>query len=200
VQELKQFLPQNSYEKVIKYFDDSFTLKIVNPRKTKLGDFRPNSSRNLPSKITINNNLNQYSFLITLIHEISHHTVWKKYRSKVAPHGKEWKSEFKYLMLPFLHPSILPEDVIKAISKYLINPKAASCSDVNLYRTLSSYDDIDDDTIMLELIPNNTLFSISNDRIFRKGIKRRTRYLCTEIRTKKQYTVRGTAFVKIVDK
>ncbi|MBL4652389.1 MAG: SprT-like domain-containing protein [Flavobacteriales bacterium] len=165
---LKTYLPKNSYEKIIELFDASFTIKIVNPRKTKLGDFRPNASRKLQSQITINNDLNRYSFLITLVHEIAHHKIWIQNRKRVSPHGIEWKTEFKYLMLPFLHPSILPDDIIKAVSKYLINPKASSCSDTNLYRTLSHYDEIDESKLMLESLPQNGLFELSNNRIFKK--------------------------------
>ena len=200
MEELKKYLPPNSYEKVIAHFDDSFILKIVKSRKTKLGDFRPNTSQKLQSKITINNDLNPYSFLITLVHEIAHHKVWLQNKRRLLPHGKEWKTEFKYLMLPFLHPSTFPDDIIKAVSKYLINPKASSCTDTNLYRTLSFYNEKDDTTLMLESLPQNGLFELSNNRIFQKGLKRRTRYLCTEVTTKKQYTIRGTASVKVVDK
>ena len=57
-------------------------------------------------QITINNDLNKYRFLITLIHEMAHLVTFKDMpRSK--PHGKEWKINFQRLMLPFLHPEIL---------------------------------------------------------------------------------------------
>jgi len=50
-------------------------LKIVNQRQTKHGDFRQ-----LPGgkfQITINNSLNKYQFLLTLVHEIAHHVTFK---------------------------------------------------------------------------------------------------------------------------
>ncbi|MBL4625529.1 MAG: sprT domain-containing protein [Flavobacteriales bacterium] len=200
MEELKKYLPANSYKKIVTHFDGYFELKIVRPRKTKLGDFRPALTKSIASKITINNDLNPYSFLITLVHEIAHHNVWLQTKKRILPHGNEWKTEFKYLMLPFLHPSILPEDIIKAVSKYLINPKASSCSDVNLYRTLSLYDIEEKTKLLLETLPQNSLFSLGNQRIFKKGMKLRTRFKCTEISTKKQYFVHGLAAVKIVDK
>ncbi len=197
---LVPFLPNNTIDKLTPYFDDTFLLKIVNPRKTKLGDFRPARTGKQLSIITINNDLNPYAFLITLVHEIAHHHVWLSHKQRVAPHGKEWKSTFKYLLLPFLHPTILPDDVITALSKYLINPKASSCSDINLFRVLSAYDNRRDETLYLENLAENSLFSIDHKRIFRKGKKLRTRYKCLEIHSQKQYFVHGLAVVKIVDK
>ena len=41
---------------------------IVKPRTTKLGDFRRPKTPNHTAKITINNNLNPYAFLITSLH------------------------------------------------------------------------------------------------------------------------------------
>lgn len=197
---LLPFLPANTVDKLNPYFDDTFILKIVNPRKTKLGDFRPARTRKQPSIITINNDLNPYAFLITLLHEIAHHHVWLNHKQRVAPHGKEWKSTFKYLLLPFLHPTVLPNDLIAALSKYLINPKASSCSDVNLLRVLSKYDNNREETLHLENLAENTLFSIDKSRVFRKGKKLRTRYRCLEIHSQKQYFVHSLAVVKIVDK
>lgn len=83
--------------------EHSFTLKIVNQRETKHGDFRQ-----LPDgrfQITVNNNLNKYQFLLTLVHEIAHHVTHQKF-GRVQPHGKEWKMVFQHLMLPFLRPEI----------------------------------------------------------------------------------------------
>lgn len=63
--------------------EHSFDLFIVNQRATKHGDFRK-----LPGgrfQITVNNNLNKYQFLLTLIHEIAHHVTHQKF-GRVQPH------------------------------------------------------------------------------------------------------------------
>ena len=107
----------------------SFDLKIVNQRETKHGDFRqlPNGK----FQITVNNNLNEHQFLLTLIHEIAHHVTHQKF-GRVQPHGKEWKTVFQHLMLPFLRPEIYPMEILPFLAKYLKNPKASTDSDINL--------------------------------------------------------------------
>ena len=82
---------------------NNLSLKIVNQRETKHGDFRKMPDGTF--QITVNNNLNQYQFLLTLVHEIAHHITHQKF-GRVQPHGKEWKKVFQHLMLPFLKPDI----------------------------------------------------------------------------------------------
>ena len=107
----------------------NFTLKIVNQRQTKHGDFRK-----LPNgrfQITVNNNLNPYQFLLTLVHEIAHHVTHQKF-GIVQAHGKEWKTVFQHLMLPFLRPDIYPKEMLPFLANYLKNPKASTDTDANL--------------------------------------------------------------------
>nr|WP_313791522.1 SprT-like domain-containing protein [Lacinutrix neustonica] len=54
--------------------------------------------------MTINENLNHYKFLITLIHEIAHFEAYKAFGRYIKPHGLEWKRTFQKLMLPFINP------------------------------------------------------------------------------------------------
>ena len=68
--------------------------KIVPPRRTKLGDFKYGTKLEKP-EITINGDLNPYSFLITTLHKFAHLHTDLEYGNKVAPHGKEWKKTSK---------------------------------------------------------------------------------------------------------
>ena len=106
-----------------------FDLKIVNQRQTKHGDFRklPNGK----FQITVNNNLNKYQFLLTLVHEIAHHVTHQKF-GRVQPHGKEWKTVFQHLMLPFLKPDVYPLEILPHLANYLKNPKASTDADARL--------------------------------------------------------------------
>lgn len=162
--------------------EHNFTLKIVNQRATKHGDFR-----GLPDgkfQITVNNNLNQYQFLLTLVHEIAHHVTHQKFGSTL-PHGKEWKTVFQHLMLPFLNPIIYPEHILPYLANYLKNPKASTDADVKLSLALKGNIAAIGKYFVFQ-IPISSLF-IFNNIIYKRGNKRRTRYECINMSNKKTY-------------
>lgn len=168
-------------------------LKITAERSTKLGDFRPNIHKNTGHRITINHNLNQHAFLITLVHEIAHLINWNLHRNTVKPHGLEWKSIFKDLLLPFLELNVFPDDLVPTLIQYLDNPAASSCSDVNLMRALMKYDD--SQKILLEEIPEKTIFKLTSGRVFKKGEQRRKYFQCQEVHSGKLYLINPLAEV-----
>lgn len=114
-------------------------LKISKSRSTKLGDYR-HPYLGHGHRISINFNLNPYSFLITLVHEFAHLVCYNRFKNKVKPHGGEWKAIFKILMDPFMDMQIFPAELQKHLVNYLINPAASSCSDIILMRILEKYD------------------------------------------------------------
>lgn len=193
--EIKKYIPQSAILLVSDLIKKHpFELKIKNQRKTKHGDFR--TSVNDVYKISINNDLNNYRFLITLIHEIAHLVTHKKY-GRTKPHGSHWKETFKYLMLPFLTDEIFPSDVLSPLAKYLINPKARTDADLNLSLALRHYDKESDKKLIFE-IELGALFA-HNKRVFNRGNKRKTRYECTEINTQKKYLFQQNAEVFLID-
>ena len=113
--------------------------KIAKPRKTKLGDYRP-PIYHTNHRISVNHNLNKYSFLITFVHEFAHLLVWEKHKNKVDPHGQEWKDEYRRLMMVFIEKGVFPDDIKKVLLKSIKNSKAASTSDLKLSRVLKNYD------------------------------------------------------------
>lgn len=168
----------------------SFELKIVNERATKHGDFRkmPNGK----FQITINNNLNKYQFLLTLIHEIAHHVAHEKF-GRIQPHGKEWKTVFQHLMLPFLHPEIYPKEILGHLANYLKNPKASTDADAKLSLALRG-NVAEFGKLFVFKIPNEGLFEFKNT-IYKRGNQRRTRIECQNIKTKKMYLFHQNAEV-----
>lgn len=161
-------------------------LKITPPRKTKLGDFRPALHDHEPHHLSVNGNLNRYAFVVTLVHEIAHMTTWVKHQNKVKPHGLEWKSDFKELMDPILAEQVFPKDIERALQNYMANPAAASCTDLNLTRTLRNYDK-NKSTVHLEELPADAVFLFNEKRLFKKGEKLRRRYQCLDLNTKRKY-------------
>jgi len=192
--EIYKYLPKEASKLVEELIvNHPFELKIKNNRKTKHGDFRTASNGIL--KISINKDLNKYRFLITLIHEIAHLVAHKNFGYK-KPHGLEWKSTFKNLMLPFLNDAIFPSEILSPLANYLINPKARTDADLNLSLALRLFDGKTDKKLIFE-IETGRLFE-HNSRIYRKGDRRRTRHVCTEIKTQKKYLFQQNAEVNCV--
>ena len=177
------FVPQKS-NKLLQCWVDELDLKVTvsKPRKTKLGDFK---ARGTKLSITINNNLNKYSFLITLTHELAHAFVFKKYQNTVKPHSKSWKLTFRSLMLNFLTPDYLPKDILKVLRRHLVNPNASTFTDLELVKVLKKYDQVKLFTI--SDLSTGDVFKIASGKFFMKGEKIRKRYRCIEHTTNKIY-------------
>lgn len=191
---LATYIPKITLLKINEWIEElQVEIKISKERKTKLGDFR--ILENGGCRISVNHDLNQYAFLITITHELAHAFVWKKYKRSVMPHGKEWKNTFKIMMLNFLNPDIFPENILKPLSKHLLNPKASSLSDIALAKALRSYDK--DKKTTITDIRDGTIFKTQNGKIFIKLGKLRKRYKCQEIGTEKIYLFNPLAEIKL---
>ena len=162
---------------------ENITIKLKKSRKTKHGDF--SVKKNGLCMITINDDLNQYRFLITLIHEISHYKAYKNYGSYIKPHGVEWKKIFKNLLLPIINSEVFPNDILRTLAKYAKNPKASSDTDLNLSLALNKYNMNQYDYVFG--LSNGSVFKASNDRVYVMIKKLRKRYECMDILTKKLY-------------
>jgi len=196
---LKQFIPHKSLALISTYLaEKNVKLKIVRSRRTKLGDFRV-SLKTKATAITVNQDLNEYSFLITLVHEIAHLDCYLNHKKRVKPHGDEWKNEFKKLMQPFFYHKIFPQDIFVALNNYMNNPLASSCSDLGLMRVLKNYDKQKNNIIYLEEVAENTIFRIGKNRVFKKGIKRRKLYKCMDLNSKKHYLINPLSEIEIVE-
>ena len=70
--ELQEYLPDGSYESVLAYIMQyNIQLTVTRSRKTILGNYQYHPLHQ-KHRISVNGNLNTYSFLITLLHEIAH--------------------------------------------------------------------------------------------------------------------------------
>ncbi len=195
---LKKYLPEDSIPLVANWFKEyKFHLRITKARRTKFGDFRP-AHKGKPNRISVNGDLNKYHFLITLTHEAAHAACWEKFKGKVLPHGKEWQGIYAQFLKLLIETVSLPEELLIALNNHLKKPKASSCSDPFLYKVIKKYDDKSTGLLFLEKLDVGDVFTINGKKRFRKGIKRRSRYECEELTTRRLYLVSGHAEVQVL--
>lgn len=201
-------LPEEALDLVVEQIQENpVSLKVVNHRTSKTGDFRAPHNGS-PARITVNGTLNPYAFLITLIHELAHHHVTLDHaralqkfslrrKSRPLPHGKEWKEAFRRLMQPYLNREVFPSEILPVLIQYLENPKASSSVDHHLSKVLKKHDP-PDPTMRLEVLPFDAVFTLHGRRTFQKKEKLRTRYRCICLNTNRIYLVSAGAPVEPV--
>jgi SprT protein len=185
LQQLRNYLPEGSFEEVSYYLlHYKVQLTITRERQSVLGDYR-NSHAGKNHRISVNGNLNPYSFLITLLHELAHLFTYERFGHRVQAHGQEWKNEFGKVLAQFLAKKIFPPDIQQTLLKSLQNPAASSCADTALLRVLHQYDKKREGVILIELLPMGANFAIKGGRVFTKVEKVRKRFKCKELATGK---------------
>lgn len=193
---LQQQVPANAVQYCWDiWHEDPFHFIITKSRRSKLGDFRYRSDRQI-QQITINHDLNPYQFLITYLHEVAHYRAFKQQGLAIKPHGIEWKRAFQKLMSPMLSDLVFPKDVLLPLKQHLINPKARTGADLFLSKELRKYDFRDTDrpvTYLSDLKPG-TSFNLRG-RKFKKESTRRTRILCLEVNSGQKYLISANAEV-----
>lgn len=187
IHQLRHFLPPGTFKPVFYYLNFyTIHLTITRHRKTILGDYRHRTGfKN--HRISINGSLNQYAFLITLLHEIAHLLTFERFGNKVDAHGKEWKIIYAGLLKQFLEHKVFPPDIEMELINSLKNPSASSCAEEGLLRVLRNYDRGNNGVKLVEEIPVNALFRLEDGKVYRRGEKQRKRYKCVEVKTGKVY-------------
>jgi len=184
---LQQYLPPDTAGAVISYLHQyKVHLTVARERKSILGDYRHRTHHD-NHRISVNGNLNPYSFLITLLHELAHLLTFEQHGNKVQAHGREWKMIFAHLLEQFIRHKVFPADVEKELMRSLHNPAASSCAEEVLLRVLRNYDAKKNNQHFVEDILQGSLFRTNDGRIFLKGEKLRKRFKCTEVKTGKVY-------------
>jgi hypothetical protein len=196
---LERFLPTGTFERVAPFFQEhAIHLTLTHERRSVLGDYRSPVRTGHPHRISINANLNPYSFLITLLHEIAHLLTFEHFGRKASPHGREWKTQFRHILIPFMGQRYFPKDVETALHAYLHDPAASTCTDPRLYKALYRHDARPPGYILVDDVEVNGRFQTEDGRIFQKLEKLRTRARCKEVRTGKLYLFQGIVEVKMV--
>lgn len=196
---LIRFIPKEAVEycsELIIFYD--LHLHVENERKSKYGDYSPHSGKG--NRISINFNLSKFDFLITFIHELSHHTAYLKYGQKHDPHGEEWKNEFKKNMIPFFeHTNLFPDDLKFAIAKHMQNPKYSHAADIKLLQVLKKYDHKKANNIILADIPNGALFKMKGHPDVLKKLEKLRTYILCEADNGKKYRVHAMVEVAVME-
>ncbi len=169
-------------------------LLITRTRKSKSGDYRA-PYQQLGHRISVNGTLNQYAFLIVLLHELAHLEVWNKHRNKVLPHGVEWQRMFTELAKPLMNATIFPDDLLDELTLFFQRPPASSAGALHLARALKKYDKNAEEITLLEEIPMGSHFMLPDGRVFVKELKQRTRFKCFCLNNKRYYLVSPVAEV-----
>jgi SprT protein len=197
--QLNTYLPEGSFEDVAAYLHEyKVHLTVSRERKSVLGDYR-NSHSNRNHRISVNGNLNKYSFLITLLHELGHLLAFEKYGNRIPPHGAQWKNEFSKILARFITKKIFPPDIEAELLQSLKNPSASSCAEDGLLRILKRYDAHKPGFFFIEELPLNSVFKVKGGKIFSKGKKVRKRYVCQEIATGRLFLFSPVAEVELVN-
>jgi hypothetical protein len=183
-----------------------FRLRVVLPRRTRFGDFKATPDGDL--QITVNADLAPPAFLLTYIHEVAHRLVYHKYTSEKAlyvagqrvlrparPHGPVWQQTFQQLMAPLLTEANFSAEVLPLLRHYMNTPAATLSRHPDLARLLrpGSAPARPDATTVGQLAEGQT-FGLGK-KTFVRGKLRRSRIVCTETATGRQYAILPDAAV-----
>jgi hypothetical protein len=196
---LKAYLPEGAFEPVLALIHQyKLHLTVTKARKSVLGDYRhPRMGAN--HKISVNGNLNQYEFLITLLHELGHLLCYEQYKNRVDAHGKEWKYLYGLLLSDFIQRDIFPIDIKKSLKKTILNPAATANGETALLLVLRKYDIVKKEGMaFVAHLPDGALFETEKGKRFQKIKKRRIRIECVELATGHIYSFSGLTEVKVM--
>ncbi len=199
---LEQLLQKHVPEAAVAYClelwkEHPFSFKVTGTRSSCLGNYKYEAGHHT---ITVNYDLNTYSFLVTYIHEVAHMHVqlgMKTLRKRPQPHGNEWKEAFQAIFAPLLNEEVFPVSMLSVLSRHMQNPAASSTRDPALMKALRVFDTNTENPLFLESISDGDTF-IFKSRVFQKLESRRSRALCLEVKTKKKYTIPLMAEIKKV--
>jgi SprT protein len=197
--QLQDYLPAGTYESVLTYLRQyKVHLTVARERKSILGDYR-HRTHHTHHRISVNGNLNSFTFLITLLHEIAHLVTFEQFGNKVQSHGSEWKMIYGQFLQQFLLHKVFPADIEKELIQSLKNPAASSCAEDGLLRVLRKYDSHPNDLRLVEELAPESIFRTSDGRVFQKGLQLRKRFKCVEVKTGKVYLFSPVYEVELVD-
>lgn len=159
------------------------SLAIVKKRNSKWGDYRIRPDR--PPKITLNADLPQAFFLLTLLHELAHHHVYLNYKRNAAPHGPEWKAAFAKLTAPLLtNTDVFGDELTPLLRRHMRNPRANATADQELYRAYLKLNG--NEQPLVSSLASGCTFVFRN-RAFTVKTKKGKRIVCECVHSRRTY-------------
>lgn len=180
-------------DSILNYLKESKCgLTICKPRKTKLGDFRVKGELR---KIKVNQGMNQYRFILTLVHEIAHLKTYLEFKNTVAPHGKQWKENYRQLLQLWNIKDLFSnsEDLNLVYTNEISSPKACAGIHTETEKKLRQFDE-DAQGVMLQDLESNSVFHFKGVQ-YQKVQSRRTRVLCKRLDNQRLYTIHKASWV-----
>ncbi len=193
-QQLNVWLPAGTEHLCAQWLVSQHTdVHIVRPRKTKLGDFRPQLLPN-HHRISLNADLVPIQCLVTLVHEIAHAFIWNRYRNRVPSHGYEWKRCYQQLLADILALNLFDPRTSAALYEHMRRPKARSSVTCPVQKLIQP---VYKGLVLNDLTPNQ-MFSLPSGQCFKVVKKLRTHWHCKELSTGQDYRVHGLAPVTLL--
>lgn len=199
---LARYLPAEAVDGIYGILDaHAVHLHITRERHSKLGDYRWPQRNHAYHEISVNGNMGPYMFLAVMLHEVAHLDTRLQYQGRVAPHGHEWQQAYARRLQQFRH--CFPPESLALLDRYVSRIPLYRRTGEEFERVLKRYNP--DYTPAAELhlddLPAGTLFRIAGrpSPLFRSLERRRTRWLCQDTATARQYLVRGTSPVVVAE-
>ena len=183
---LEKYLPPNALPILKSWFGDLVIhIKITRERSSKLGDYQKVGKDQFI--ITINHNLQPELFFFVFTHEMAHLFAFEKFgRSRIAPHGKEWKDTFRRLLVETI--AIYSEEVKPLILDYAVSPKANFAASTGLKRHF--YPDVlEENEAFVENLQLGEIFYFKEVK-YKLQSRRRKNFLCSKVSTGQEYIFR----------
>lgn len=175
-------------------------IRITSHRSSKYGDYRCPAPSHPYHAISVNGNLTPEFFLLVMLHELAHLETYVLFHRSVQPHGHEWQRQYRDLLLDYRN--CFPLEAQPLIDRYTRRIPLHGPTGKSLDRLLQNLGaPVETKPTLLNDLSAGSVFRLANrpQRLFVCIEKRRTRWLCRELRSYVLVTISGDAPV-IVEK
>jgi len=184
---LRKHLPNEAFSFVEKWMKPySCDIKISKARNSKLGDYRYTLGRK--KLITINENLEPQLFFFVLTHEIAH-LITLSYNEKILPHGKEWKTCYRNLLLESI--CAYSKDFQPLVIKFSENPKASYSAAYDIVK----YFNKNSEGLFIDDLPLGSKFEYKGGEFELLSLRKKN-YICVSASSGKKYIFSNCVRVK----